>query len=63
MERTKMRITIGVTVLALSLLSLAACHPHRFYDRYYDQRDRYENWRYDRDERDYDRRHRGGYRR
>jgi hypothetical protein len=58
-----MRSAVGVTVLALSLLSLVGCHPHRFYDGYYDHRDRYDQSRYDRYERDSDRRYRGGYRR
>jgi hypothetical protein len=60
MERTRMRRTVGVTVLALSLLSLAGCYPHRFYDRYDDYRQRYDNSRHDRDygERHYERRHR-----
>jgi hypothetical protein len=60
MERRKMRMTVGVTVLALSTLSLAGCYPHRFYDRYDDRRDRYDHPRSDRDygNRRYDWRHR-----
>jgi hypothetical protein len=54
MERKIAKRTVLAATLAFLLLSIAGCHPYR----YRDYRDRYENWRYDRDygDRDYDRR-------
>jgi hypothetical protein len=54
MEEKSQKRTGGAAILAFLLLSVAGCYPYS----YYDYRDRYENWRHDRDygDRGYDRR-------